>query len=74
MTEIQVGGENFTSVVDTGSSDTWLVETGFTCTKGSQAACKFGDTYNKTETFQPVANENFAISYTDGEYLTGSFG
>ena len=74
MTEIQIGGENFTAVVDTGSSDTWLVETGFTCVKGSQAACKFGDTYNKTSTFQPVANENFAISYADGEYLKGSFG
>ena len=74
MTEIEAGGENFTAVVDTGSSDTWLVETGFTCAKGDQSFCQFGDTYNKTNTFQPIANENFAISYSDGELLTGSFG
>ncbi|KAL2041784.1 hypothetical protein N7G274_005568 [Stereocaulon virgatum] len=74
VTEIEVGGEAFTAVVDTGSSDTWLVETGFTCAKGDQSFCQFGDTYNKTNTFQPIANENFAISYSDGELLTGSFG
>ena len=74
MTEIEVGGETFTVVIDTGSSDTWLAETGYTCVKGAQAACELGATYNKTATFQPVANENFAISYSDGEFLTGSYG
>lgn len=74
MTEILVGGETFTAVVDTGSSDTWLAETGFTCVKGAESTCELGATYNKTSTFQAIANENFEISYSDGEFLTGSYG
>lgn len=74
MTEIEVGTETFTVVVDTGSSDTWLVKTGFACAKGTQAMCKFGATYNESSSFQPIDNENFELSYTDGEYLFGVFG
>jgi hypothetical protein len=74
VTEIEVGTETFTVVVDTGSSDTWLVKTGFACSKGTQAACKFGATYNESSTFQPIDNENFQLSYTDGEYLFGAYG
>lgn len=75
MTEIGVGTENFTVVVDTGSSDTWLVKTGFACSKGTtEAACQFGHTYDPSSTFEPVDNENFEFSYTDGEYLFGPYG
>ena len=74
MTDIVVGGEKFSVVIDTGSSDTWLAATGFNCLKGTEADCGIATTYVKTPTFKPVANENFAISYSDGELLTGSFG
>jgi hypothetical protein len=30
--EVEFGTETFELIVDTGSSDTWVVETGFTCT------------------------------------------
>ena len=73
MTEIEVGNESFKVVVDTGSSDTWLIETGFICDKGV-GACNFGATYLKSSTFQVVDNENFYLSYHDGENLFGSYG
>ena len=73
-TDIEFGTETFTVVLDTGSSDTWLVEDNFTCTKGAQSACDFGKTYTRTPTFSPIANENFEISYSDGEFLDGIFG
>lgn len=73
MTEIEVGTKNFTVVVDTGSSDTWLVKTGFTCSK-TGADCEFGPTYTESSTFQAIANENYEQTYTDGEYLFGAYG
>lgn len=80
ITSINFGTETFEVIVDTGSSDTWLVETGFQCVdQYSNAAipekyCTFGPTYNITETFRPILYENFNITYGDGEYLTGTFG
>ncbi|KAK4691871.1 hypothetical protein P7C71_g5224, partial [Lecanoromycetidae sp. Uapishka_2] len=75
VTEIGVGNENFTVVVDTGSSDTWLVKTGFACSKGTtEAACDFGKTYDESSTFQAIDNENYDQSYSDGEYLFGGYG
>ena len=73
-TGIEIGGETFTAVIDTGSSDTWIVENNFTCTKGAQSACEFGTPYTRSSTFSPIANENFEISYADGEFLDGIFG
>ena len=73
-TDIKFGDETFTVVLDTGSSDTWLVENTFTCNKGAQSACAFGNTYTRSPTFKSIANQNFEISYADGEFLDGIFG
>ncbi|KAL9003907.1 MAG: hypothetical protein Q9188_003245 [Gyalolechia gomerana] len=80
-TDVTFGTETFKAVVDTGSSDTWLVQSGFQCvTIGRrpislpEAACDFGPSYNVTPTFKPVQGENFNISYADGEVLTGIVG
>lgn len=76
-TPITIGGKEFTVVLDTGSSDTWVVGENFTCQRGtppSRRACRFGDTYTNSPTFTPIDNQNFEISYSDGEYLNGLFG
>jgi hypothetical protein len=79
-TEITFGTETFESVVDTGSSDTWIVETGFICVNITDSAplpeadCYFGPTYNVTDTFKHIPDENFNITYGDGEFLTGIVG
>lgn len=79
-TEITFGTEQFSVIVDTGSSDTWMVETGFQCVDIStsaplpESACGFGPTYNISKTFVKIPNENFNITYGDGEFLTGILG
>lgn len=66
--------------VDTGSSDTWLAETGFSChdidtgKSVSEATCAFGPTYTKDSTFKAISGQEFSITYGDGEYLTGVLG
>ena len=80
ITSMDFGTETFELLVDTGSSDTWLAETGFQCLdQYSDAAepeyyCMFGSTYNTSDTFRAISNENFNITYGDGEFLTGIFG
>ncbi|MGI4850517.1 MAG: pepsin-like aspartyl protease [Janthinobacterium lividum] len=66
--------------MDTGSSDTWLAENGFQCvnlTTGAdepEAACAFGPLYTVSSTFSQIPDENFNITYGDGEFLTGIMG
>ncbi|KAG0652392.1 putative aspartic-type endopeptidase [Hyphodiscus hymeniophilus] len=79
-TTVTFGTETFEAIVDTGSSDTWLVESGFKCVDITtsaplpESACDFGPTYNVTHTFKQIPNENFNITYGDGEFLTGIVG
>ncbi|CAK5266876.1 unnamed protein product [Mycena citricolor] len=80
LAQIVVGGQKFDAIVDTGSSDTWLIEDNFVCLNQSgqaqpPAGCNFGAaTYNKTEskTFKAFPNSSFAIVYGDGEYMSGA--
>jgi hypothetical protein len=82
-TQVQFGTETFEQIVDTGSSDTWMIETGFTCinfTEGvgstaPESACGFGPTYTITDTFEQIPDENFNIFYGTGdEWLNGIMG
>ena len=80
LTHVTFGTETFNAVIDTGSSDTWLAETGFQCfniTTGAsvpEADCLFGSTYTPSATFSQIPNENFNITYADGEMLIGIVG
>jgi len=82
LAPVTVGGQSFDVVIDSGSSDPWLVGSDFQCVNkydGSyqtQDQCQFGPTYNVTAstTYQYISGENFNISYADGETLTGSMG
>lgn len=79
-TSITLGTQTFTVILDTGSSDTWVVEKNFTClgsTAGSTADesdCGFGDTYTIDSTFKQIEGEEFSIGYADGEMATGIMG
>ncbi|CZT24586.1 uncharacterized protein RCC_10311 [Ramularia collo-cygni] len=82
LAQAQFGGEDFFVVVDTGSSDPWLATSGFQCydvydgSEQEEAYCEFGPVYDPalSTTYSPLADQNFNISYADGEYLTGSLG
>lgn len=68
-TGITIGGQDFQVIVDTGSSDTWVVESDFLCVDVDtedplpQTDCGFGPAYTSTSTFQQIPNVNFNITY-----------
>jgi aspergillopepsin I len=79
LTQITFGTTAVDVIVDTGSSDTWLIQSNFKCVDASgtaqaQSACNFGPTYPGTFGSNKIPNANFNISYGDGEFVTGDFG
>lgn len=77
LADITFGTQAVKVILDTGSSDSWLIQKGFKCTDAngnsqSAATCNFGPAYTGTITQTP--NENFKISYGDGEFVTGIIG
>ncbi|KAI4237919.1 MAG: hypothetical protein LQ349_001486 [Xanthoria aureola] len=79
-TNITFGSQSFEAIVDTGSSDTWAVQSGYRCVRGSpeinlpEAQCGFGAPVTLSPTFKQIPGQNFKIAYADGEELTGTVG
>ncbi|KAI5242473.1 acid protease [Aureobasidium subglaciale] len=77
LAPLDAGGGTFYVVIDTGSSDTWLVNSQFTCVNPAnsvviaESECAFGPTYTLTSTAERIPSRNFNISYADGERLNG---
>jgi hypothetical protein len=85
LTTASFGNQSFTAVIDTGSSDTWIIGTPFTCMSHStnesaagepiaNAACRFGHPYRLSSTWVDVADQEFVGNYADGEVLEGRIG
>lgn len=80
LAPIKVGSQTFYSVVDSGSSDTWVIPSNFSCADvvtgqiKPPGQCFFGQTYTPDSDFRVIANQNFNITYGDGEYLHGRYG
>lgn len=76
---ITFGNQTFLSIIDTGSSDTWVAETGFQCVDlfdvpQTEDVCGFGTPFTPGSSFTKIADENFNITYGDGEFATGVLG
>jgi len=76
---IAFGGRTFEVILDTGSSDLWLAEQSVKCvdidgSPQSVSACGFGPLASNIFQGGAIKNENFNISYGDGEFLTGVLG
>lgn len=82
LANVAVGGKRYSVVIDTGSSDPWLARTGYQCYDPyddrllAQSECGFASAYDPSQstTYTSVSNQNFNISYADGEYLNGGVG
>ena len=82
LAPVTVGGQEFKVVIDTGSSDPWLAETGFQCVDYitdeyiDEAGCQFGPLYSRTasSTYKPYPDRSMNLSYADGETLNGLMG
>lgn len=81
LTNVSFASQTFLLLIDTGSSDTWLPESGFTCVNITtnatvpEADCYFGSSgYTPDSSFMQIPDENFNISYADLEYLNGIIG
>ena len=80
LAPVKLARQTFRAVIDTGSSDTWIAQKKFQCinvTTGvdqPQSSCLFGPLYTMSKTFKQIPNQNFNISYADGEFLTGILG
>jgi hypothetical protein len=77
LATINFEGTDMTVIVDTGSSDTWLVESDFQCldqgsNKVPQSQCQFGKTYPGK--FKGPSLGQLQIAYGDGEFCKGTFG
>ncbi|KAM0192782.1 hypothetical protein ACHAPI_008143 [Fusarium lateritium] len=70
--EVQFGDQSFLLLVDTGSSDTWVLETGYQCINSSnnlvqpQANCNYASSYNLSSSFQAKPNQTFGVKYGTG--------
>ncbi|KAJ7123507.1 aspartic peptidase domain-containing protein [Mycena epipterygia] len=82
LVNITVGGKNFQVILDTGSSDTWVVHQNSSCLdlEGNPvpaATCDFGPAqFNPADspTFQLFSNVTFFVRYGSGEFLSGPAG
>jgi hypothetical protein len=81
ITNVTVSGKQFSLVIDTGSSDTWLATSDFQCDDPNTykplpvQRCGFGPQFNvdASSSFQPI-DHDFTVNYTGGEFLKGVMG
>ncbi|KAJ7779188.1 aspartic peptidase domain-containing protein [Mycena metata] len=81
VTNVTIGGQHFSLIIDTGSSDTWAIQKGFQClsadgTRVPQSTCGFGSSgfdVNGSTTFQP-SNLSFLGAYGNGWSVAGPVG
>ncbi|KAB8079271.1 aspartic peptidase domain-containing protein [Aspergillus leporis] len=73
--DVAIGSNNqtFKLLVDTGSSDTYIVRENFSCLSRTtnmplpEASCNYGPkTYKDSPTYQEVPDETFGVQYGDG--------
>ncbi|KAK3620562.1 hypothetical protein LTR56_023344 [Elasticomyces elasticus] len=77
-TEVDLNGQKFEFMIDTGSADTWILKDGFVCTNGTatqpQSYCGSAPYFKGTLSGGQIKTENFNASYSSGEFLSGTVG
>lgn len=82
---VKIGNQVFDLLLDTGSSDTWVVESFFTCLDDlyghtvrayNQSRCAFGPAYKRAldTSFQEISDRSFKVTYSSGDGAGGPLG
>lgn len=82
LLNVTAGGHNYSLIIDTGSSDTWFVKSGFECLNAYRQnvpveQCSFGPEFQGDFPDGKIVEQHFNISYgtsTFGPYLSGEYG
>lgn len=71
--EVTFGNQTFKLLVDTGSSDTYVMKDDFVCIDDEhgnktvpQAECGFTETYTHSRTYSLIPDQTFGVKYGDG--------
>ncbi|KEY74838.1 hypothetical protein S7711_06522 [Stachybotrys chartarum IBT 7711] len=70
--QVQLGNQTFYLLVDTGSSDTWVAKTGYTCFNAetnvevSSQECNWNPTYNAPASLRYIDDQWFGVQYGTG--------
>ncbi|KAH9223954.1 aspartic peptidase domain-containing protein, partial [Leptodontidium sp. 2 PMI_412] len=73
---VTIGGQPFQLLVDTGSSDTWVATTNFTCVDSQekakqQSTCKIPTLYTQPSSAEVVPGVMLSQGYASGEFVVG---
>jgi len=79
ITDVKAGVGTYQLIVDTGSSDTWIVKSGFSCLRANPGAsranpCNFGAEFKGEFSGGALADQHLNITYGGGPYLLGEMG
>ncbi|KAK3378147.1 aspartic peptidase domain-containing protein [Podospora didyma] len=81
LIDVKLGNTTFSLIIDTGSSDTWLVKEGFQCLNAalqtvSFVNCNFGPVFKGNFSGGQIPGQHFNISYGSGNgpFLNGQMG
>ncbi|KAI1504143.1 aspartic peptidase domain-containing protein [Biscogniauxia marginata] len=78
--QVGIGADKYYMIPDTGSSDTWVVQEGYTCLdpyygeEVTQDVCDFGPLFQGDFPGGKIEDQNLNISYLSGDYLNGAMG
>jgi hypothetical protein len=72
LAQVTFGNQTFQLQIDTGSSDTWVNQDGYTC--GNAPNCQFGPGYKEPGTFQPIDGVYINVTYGDKTNVIGPLG
>jgi hypothetical protein len=69
---VVIGDQTFDLILDTGSSNTWVAGTGYSC--DAPWHCYFGPTFDIDASFTPIEGQHLNTSYADTSYGSGPIG